>query len=189
MVARAVERADGAETTDVVLVELASGATRELISRQQAELNETYETFVTGLRWLDDRRVEVSLSDGDVGGTDLMVDASTGTILRRENNEDANLLVSSEFEFTDVAAGARSYRQHFTREELERSLGSAAVGLSEKRRRGAAKRSPYGETASLLYRVTETANHAHRQCAAVYGASRCGGGGQKKFSFLQPATT
>ncbi|HYO75306.1 MAG TPA: hypothetical protein VE010_02490, partial [Thermoanaerobaculia bacterium] len=112
VVARAVERPDGAETTGIVLVELASGAMRELISQEQAEANETYETFVIGLRWLDDRRVEVSLSDGDVGGTDLLVDALTGAILRTENTDDGDSLVPDDF--AAVVADARFYRRHFS---------------------------------------------------------------------------
>lgn len=129
VVARAVERPDGTETTDIILVDVASGAARELIGRREAEANEVYETFVIGLRWLDNRRVEVNLSDGDVGGTDLVVDASTGEILRTDSLDDGDLLVPSEF--AGVVADARFYRRHFNREELERSLGSSAIRLSE----------------------------------------------------------
>src|SRR4028118_1580694 len=127
LVARAIQRADGTETTDVILVDVVSGAERELISRSEAEKNETYETFVIGLRWLDDRRVEISLSDGDVGGTDLLVDVPTGTILRAHDADGGDSLVPDGF--ADVAADAAFYSRHFSREELEQSLGSSAVRL------------------------------------------------------------
>ena len=128
LVARAIQRADGTETTDVILVDVVSGAERELISRSEEEKNETYETFVIGLRWLNDRRVEISLSDGDVGGTDLLVDVPTGTILRAHDADDGDSLVPHGF--ADVAADAAFYSRHFSREELERSLGSSAVRLN-----------------------------------------------------------
>ena len=128
LVARAIERADGTETTDVILVDVVSGVQRELISRSEAEKNETYETFVIGLRWLDDRRVEVSLSDGDVGGTDLLIDVPTGAILRADDADDGDSLMPNGF--ADVAADAAFYSRHFSREELERSLGSSAIRLN-----------------------------------------------------------
>lgn len=128
LVARAVERADGAETTDVIVIDVASRAERELIIRREAEANETYETYVVGLRWLDDRRVEVSLSGGDVGGTDLLVDVASGEILRTHYLDDGDSLVPRDF--ADVASDAAFYSRHFSPEELERSLGSSAVRLN-----------------------------------------------------------
>jgi hypothetical protein len=129
VVARATQRPDGTETTDVLLVDIATGATRELVSRSAAEANETYETFVIGLHWVDDRRVEVSLSDGDVGGADLLVDARTGKILRTEYTGDEDIMEPTGF--ADVLSGSRFYSRHFSREELAQSLSSSGVRFSE----------------------------------------------------------
>jgi hypothetical protein len=128
VVARAIQRPDGTETTDAVVLDLATGASRELISQREAEANETYETFVIGLRWLDDRRVEVSLSDGDVGGADLIVDVDTGKVLSTDYEDDGDSLVPSAF--AEIAADARFYSRHFSREELEQSLGTSAVRVN-----------------------------------------------------------
>jgi hypothetical protein len=126
VVARTHQRPDGTETTDVLLVDVASGAVRELISRSEAEANETYETFVTGLAWFDERTVHVSLSDGDVGSTEIVVDVSSGRIVRTTYDEGGELLPS---EFKDLAADARHYASFFTQDELEQSLGSSAMRL------------------------------------------------------------
>jgi hypothetical protein len=122
-VAAARVRPGGAETTSVLMVDVASGRTRELVGESLAEANETYETYVSGLRWLDDDRVEVHLSDGDVGGTDLTVDARSGAVLRTQV-EDAVDLVPPEL--AHVARDAKFYAPHFRGDELAMSLGSAA---------------------------------------------------------------
>lgn len=146
------------ETTDVLLVDLASGGARELIARSVAEANETYETYVSHLRWLDDRHVEVTLSDGDVGSTDLLVDASSGKILRTDQTEEGDALVPAEF--AAVAADWRFYSRHFSREELEQSLGSSAIRLKD----GTilVQRTPRKGTTRALFHIDTTRRRVER---------------------------
>jgi dipeptidyl aminopeptidase/acylaminoacyl peptidase len=120
-VSRAFERADGNETTEVVVFDVATGREHEVLSRAESEKYEVYESYVQGLSWLDATRIEVQLGDGDVGSTTLTIDVNQGKVLR-EQGEEGDLVPA---EMHDVLAGARAYRAHFTRQELETSLGSA----------------------------------------------------------------
>ena len=122
VVGRAYVRPEIGETTDVLLIDLAAGTQRLLITREQSEDYETYETYLVGLEWADGSTVLVSLSDGDVGVTELFVEASSGRILRTVHSEDE--LYSNDF--AAIARDAVRYSLDFTLDELQRSLATAA---------------------------------------------------------------
>lgn len=96
LVARVKLRPDGSETTSVQIVDVGSGKSRELVSEALAQENEVYETYVTDLRWDGDGRIEVDLSDGDVGGTLLTIDALTGKVLDTKIEDEGDVVVPPE---------------------------------------------------------------------------------------------
>ena len=126
-VGRALVRDDGAETTDVILVDISSRTSRELIGREKAQEYETYETYLLGLTWSGNDTVIVSLSDGDVGATDLYVQVDSGEIIRTRQSEDEWVPV----EFADLVRDAAYYSDFFTEEELLQSLYSNAIRIDD----------------------------------------------------------
>jgi hypothetical protein len=127
VVARVFERPDGNETTDVLLIDVASGKSRELLSRKEAEKHEVYETYVTGLQWLSSDRVAVSLSDGDVGGVTLTVDTKRRRVVAEEIHEEDQLIPP---DLASFLANAERYAAEFDAEVLTSALGGGATRLA-----------------------------------------------------------
>jgi hypothetical protein len=156
VVGRAYVRPEVGETTDVLLMDLATGTQRLLITHKQAEVYEVYETHLVGLEWADAGTVLVSLSDGDVGVTDLVVEASSGRIMRTEHSEDE--LYSKDF--AAIARDAARYSRHFTAEELQRSLATGAKRMDAEN--VLILRDRFGEKERSLFRINTRKRSADR---------------------------
>lgn len=87
-VGRVYVRKDGSETTDVVLIDLATKKSRELLGRKEAEAHEVYEIYLTRIEWIGKDRLTIDLSDGDVGGTTLTYDATRRKVIAREEHSE-----------------------------------------------------------------------------------------------------
>ncbi len=80
---------DGGELTAVLVLPLGKKTPRTLLSDQDSEKYAHYKAFVTSLTWRDAKHVEVSVSDGDVDSTELVIDARTGKIVSTKESEGA----------------------------------------------------------------------------------------------------
>lgn len=126
-VARVLARKDGTETTDVLLFDVENGRSKELISRKEAEQHEVYESYVYDIDWLSNDRVAVHISDGDVGGVTLTVDAKTRRVIATEIHEEDTFIPA---EYNDVARNESRYAAEFSHDELMSALGSGATRLA-----------------------------------------------------------
>lgn len=78
---------EGIEGTAIYITDLASKATRKLLSEDEAEKYQVYKVFASNIRWLDNSRVEVYLADGDVGATCLTFDVITNAVVSERSIE------------------------------------------------------------------------------------------------------
>lgn len=74
----------GTESTEILLLKLNRRRTSVLLSTKQADKFATYSAFVTGINWLDSRRLRAIISDGDVDSTILTFDTRSKKIATEE---------------------------------------------------------------------------------------------------------
>lgn len=79
------------ENTEVVIHDLRTNRKTVLLNSKQAKKYATYKASVTGMKWTSARRLEVEVSDGDMGLTYLSFDPLSRKLLR-ERTEDLDLL-------------------------------------------------------------------------------------------------
>ena len=81
------------ESTDVSLYDLSTHKRLVLLNSRKAERYATYKVFVSGMQWESRNRLQVSVGDGDVDGTDLIFDPVTRKLLKETHHsfDDADL--------------------------------------------------------------------------------------------------
>ncbi len=82
-----VVRDKNMESTEVLLMDLASGKRWTLLSRKAARRYAVYQAFVTAIKWIGAIRVRASIADGDVGVTHLTFDTRQRRLVREEDEE------------------------------------------------------------------------------------------------------
>ena len=70
------------ESTDVSLYDLSTHKRVLLLNSKKADRYATYKVFVSGMQWESRNRLQVSVGDGDVDGTDLIFDPVTRKLLK-----------------------------------------------------------------------------------------------------------
>jgi hypothetical protein len=71
------------ESTEVLVSNLSTYKQSVLLSSKQADRYATYKAFVSGMQWETRKRLEVSVSDGDVDSTRLIFDPVTRKLLQQ----------------------------------------------------------------------------------------------------------
>jgi hypothetical protein len=119
---------DDFESTEVLLSDLRTHKQSVLLNSKKAETYATYRASVTGIQWESRRRLEVSVSDGDVDLTHLIFDPVTRKLLK-ESVESFD-----EVETTTISPGyqnayqqARALFPFFPGDVLENALRDTAL--------------------------------------------------------------
>jgi hypothetical protein len=115
------------ENTEVLLCDLSTQKTSVLLNSRKAKQYATYAAFVTGMNWKSARRLEVFLSDGDVGSTTLTFDPYSRRLLRMKYVQEDEL-GADQLSPTNRKAfeQAQSLFPSFPRDVLESALKSSA---------------------------------------------------------------
>lgn len=94
---------DGVEGTSVYLMDLKSKSVRTLLGAEDADKYSVYKVFVTNIQWLDNTRVEVMLSDGDVGTTEMIFKVTDDAITHLSTRElDTEVLIDTPAELVSL---------------------------------------------------------------------------------------
>ena len=72
----------GTELTEVLVRDLSSGEVRVLLDPGSSKDYATYKAYVSDLEWIDEKRIEARISDGDVGSSIVSFDAYTGEVVQ-----------------------------------------------------------------------------------------------------------
>ena len=83
-----VEVEEGMETTELALLDLATGAVTTLLDPREAKQYATYKAFVFDLDWADATHVRAAVSDGDVGAAYLTYDVATRRLVDTRYEDD-----------------------------------------------------------------------------------------------------
>ena len=94
---------DGVEGTSVYLMDLKSKSVRTLLGAEDADKYSVYKVFVTNIQWLDNTRVALMLSDGDVGTTEMILKVTDDAITHLSTRElDTEVLIDTPAELVSL---------------------------------------------------------------------------------------
>ncbi len=116
------------ELTEVLVLPLGKKTLpHKLISERDSEKYAVYKSFVTNIQWRDARHVSVAISDGDVEGVDLLLDAQTGKVVSSKDTggDGGGLVLPPEMELLKKQILAEF--PHWAPEVLDQALGQGAV--------------------------------------------------------------
>jgi hypothetical protein len=80
---------EGMETTELAILDFASGSVTTLLDPQEAKRYAAYKAYVFELDWTDATHVRAAVSDGDVGATYLTYDVASRRLVDTRNEEEA----------------------------------------------------------------------------------------------------
>lgn len=75
------------EIAEVSIFDVESKKSRLMLPREQSKQYAVYGTFVTSMSWPDTNRIQINLSDGDVDGTELLINSSIGKLISEKSIE------------------------------------------------------------------------------------------------------
>jgi hypothetical protein len=126
---RVIRRKDF-ESTEVLLYDLNTHKQSVLLNSKKAETYATYKVFVSGMQWQSKNHLQVSVGDGDVGGTDLIFDPVTRKLLKETNHsfDDEDITPSSPDDEKDFQHARRLFPSF--PEEISRLKKSDSTGMN-----------------------------------------------------------
>lgn len=116
------------ESTEVLISDLSTHKQSVLLNSKRAERYATYKVFVSRMRWESRKRLEVSVSDGDVDSTHLIFDPVTRKLLQKSNHsfDDAETTPLSP-DYQKAYQQVNSLFPFFPRDVLENALRDTAL--------------------------------------------------------------
>jgi hypothetical protein len=116
------------ENTEIFLHDLSTNRRSLLLNSRKAATYATYKAYVSEMKWLSARRLEVKISDGDVDSTQLIFDPQRRRLLKErfEGGDEFESRPLSPVE-QNAYQQARSLFPSFPREVLDNALRSTAL--------------------------------------------------------------
>jgi hypothetical protein len=121
------------ENTEVVLHDLTTNRQTILLGSKQAATYATYKASVIGIRWTSAARLEVEITDGDVGSAHLIFNPLSRKLLT-ERFEDLDELETPPLsrDYQKAYQQARSLFPSFPEEVLDQALHSTAFVMQDR---------------------------------------------------------